>query len=239
MRSNYVTAIIVAAGNSSRMGGNISKQFISLNEKTVIEHTLTAFENCSLIDEIVVVAREQDIEKINSLVKKNSFTKVSHIVAGGNTRGESVANGINASSDISDKTHFFAIHDGARPIVLIKDIENVINKAFEVKSATLGVMVKDTIKIVDDKNIVVSTPNRADLRSIQTPQIFEKGLYISALNKAKSEGKDFTDDCQLVENFGKAVEVVIGNESNIKLTTPIDVIIAESILKAREQGEEI
>ncbi|MCH5299925.1 MAG: 2-C-methyl-D-erythritol 4-phosphate cytidylyltransferase [Ruminococcus sp.] len=239
MRSNYVTAIIVAAGNSSRMGGNISKQFISLNEKTVIEHTLTAFENCSLIDEIVVVAREQDIEKINSLVKKNSFTKVSHIAVGGNTRGESVANGINASSDISDKTHFFAIHDGARPLVLIKDIENVIKKAFEVKSATLGVMVKDTIKITDDKNIVVSTPNRADLRSIQTPQIFEKGLYISALNKAKSEGKDFTDDCQLVENFGKAVEVVIGSESNIKLTTPIDVIMAESILKAREQGEEI
>lgn len=239
MRSNYVTAIIVAAGNSSRMGGNISKQFIYLNEKTVIEHTLIAFENCSLIDEIVVVAREQDIEKINSLVKKNSFTKVSHIVAGGNTRGESVANGINASSDISDKTHFFAIHDGARPLVLIKDIENVIKKAFEVKSATLGVMVKDTIKIVDNKNIVVSTPNRADLRSIQTPQIFEKGLYISALNKAKSEGKDFTDDCQLVENFGKTVEVVIGSESNIKLTTPIDVIIAESILKAREQGEEI
>lgn len=239
MRNSYVTAIIVAAGNSSRMGGKISKQFISLNEKTVIEHTLSAFEKCNSIDEIVIVAREQDIEEIKSLVEKNLFNKVSQITTGGNTRGESVSNGIKASSNIANKPQFFAIHDGARPLVLIKDIENVINKAFEVKSATLGVMVKDTIKIADDKNLVVNTPDRAGLRSIQTPQVFEKELYISALNKAKAEGKDFTDDCQLIENFGKAVEVVIGSESNIKLTTPFDVIMAESILKAREQGEEI
>lgn len=218
------------------MGGKISKQFISLNEKTVIEHTLSAFQNCNLVNEIVVVAREQDIEKIKLLSVKNSFNKVSKIIAGGNTRGESVSNGINASSD---STNFFAIHDGARPLVLNKDIENVINRAFEIKSTTLGVMVKDTIKITDDKNLVVNTPDRANLRSIQTPQVFEKELYISALKKAKEEGKNFTDDCQLIENFGKSVEVVIGSESNIKLTTPFDVIMAQSILKAREQGEEV
>lgn len=218
------------------MGGKISKQFISLNEKTVIEHTLSAFQNCNLVNEIVVVAREQDIGKIKLIVKNNYFNKVFKIVTGGNTRGESVSNGINASSD---STNFFAIHDGARPLVLNKDIENVINRAFEIKSTTLGVMVKDTIKITDDKNLVVNTPDRADLRSIQTPQVFEKELYISALKKAKEEGKYFTDDCQLIENFGKAVEVVIGSESNIKLTTPFDVIMAQSILKAREQGEEV
>ncbi len=239
MSNNYVTAIIVAAGNSRRMGGNVSKQFIPLSEKTVIEHTLSAFEKCSLINEIVIVAREQDIKKIVLLVEKNSFNKVSEIVAGGNTRGESVSNGIKASSNITEKTQFFAIHDGARPLVLIKDIEKVINRAFEVKSAALGVMVKDTIKIADDKNMVVNTPNRAYLRSIQTPQVFDKELYISALKKAEKEGKDFTDDCQLIENFGKSVEIVIGSESNIKLTTPFDVIMAQSILKARKQGEEI
>ncbi len=235
MDNKFVTAIIVAAGNSTRMGGNISKQFISIKEKTVIEHTLTSFENCNVIDEVVIVARQQDIAKIKE-ISDNCFTKVKAITIGGETRGDSVSNGIKASS--VHTTHF-AIHDGARPMIKVSDIESVVNKALEVKSATLGVMVKDTIKAVDSENLVVSTPNRDSLRSIQTPQVFEKELYISALEKAESEGKNFTDDCQLIENYGESVQVVIGSESNIKITTPYDVIVAESILNSRDKGDNI
>lgn len=235
MDNKFVTAIIVAAGNSTRMGGNISKQFISIKEKMVIEHTLTAFENCNVIDEVVIVARQQDIAKIKEL-SYNCFKKVKAITTGGDTRGDSVSNGIKASS--ANTTHF-AIHDGARPMIKVSDIESVVNTAFKVKSATLGVMVKDTIKAVNDENTVVSTPNRDALRSIQTPQVFEKELYISALEKAESEGKNFTDDCQLIENYGESVQVVIGSESNIKITTPYDVIVAESILNSRDKGDNI
>lgn len=235
MKDIFVTAIIVSAGNSTRMGGNISKQFIFIKEKTVIEHTLTAFENCDAIDEVVIVARQQDIAKIKEL-SDNAFTKVKAITIGGATRGDSVSNGIKASS--VHTTHF-AIHDGARPMIKVCDIEAVVNKAIEVKSATLGVMVKDTIKVVDSENTVISTPNRDALRSIQTPQVFEKELYVSALDKAEKEGKNFTDDCQLIENYGESVQVVIGSESNIKITTPYDVIVAESILNSRRNGDNI
>lgn len=236
MKNTFVTAIIVAAGNSTRMGGSISKQFISIKEKTVIEHTLTAFENCNAIDEVVIVARQQDIAKIKEIADKTPFKKVKNITTGGDTRGDSVSNGIKASS--VHTTHF-AIHDGARPMIKIADIEAVVNKAIEVKSATLGVMIKDTIKTVDSENLVVSTPNRDSLRGVQTPQVFEKELYISALAKAESEGKNFTDDCQLIENYGDRVQVVLGSESNIKITTPYDVIVAESILNSRENGDNI
>lgn len=218
------------------MGGNISKQFIEIMGKTVIEHTLSAFEECPLINEIVVVSREKDIEKIKNTADQNCFDKVKNVVSGGKTRGESVSNGIKAACE---NTEFFAIHDGARPLILKKDIENVVKKAFEVKSAALGVAVKDTIKVADENSIVVSTPDRSSLRAIQTPQVFEKALYLSALEKAEKEGKDFTDDCQLIENAGGRVCIVLGSESNIKLTTPFDVIMAESILKARKQGENI
>ena len=231
MDNKFVTAIIVAAGNSTRMGGNISKQFISIKEKMVIEHTLTAFENCNVIDEVVIVARQQDIAKIKEL-SSNCFKKVKAITTGGDTRGDSVSNGIKASS--ANTTHF-AIHDGARPMIKVSDIESVVNTAFKVKSATLGVMVKDTIKAVNDENTVVSTPNRDALRSIQTPQVFERDLYTFALENAGDNAINFTDDCALIENMGGEVEVVKGSDENIKLTTPLDVIIAESILKAREQ----
>ena len=236
MKDRFVTAIIVAAGNSTRMGGKISKQFIEIMRKTVIEHTLFAFEDCDLIDEIVVVSREQDMEKIKSVAKKNRFNKVKNVVVGGKTRGESVASGIKAADE---KTSFFAIHDGARPLILKEDIENVVKKAFEVKSAALGVAVKDTIKVADENNLVVSTPDRSSLRAIQTPQVFEKTLYLSALEKAEREKKDFTDDCQLIENAGGRVYVVSGSESNIKITTPYDLIAAEGILKCRQKGESI
>lgn len=212
------------------MGIADSKQFIPLMGRPAIEYTLKAFESCYLIKEIVVVCREQDKERIRAIADENEFSKVKTLVEGGASRAESVRNGINAANE---KAEYFAIHDGARPLITVEEIERVVEAAFETGAATLGVPVKDTIKIVDGYNKIESTPLRSQLRAVHTPQVFEKELYRFALENAGDNMINFTDDCSLIENMGGEVEVVKGNEENIKLTTPIDVVIAESILKNR------
>lgn len=228
--SAYVSAVIVAAGGSVRMGIADSKQFIPLLNKPAIEYTLMAFQKCYLIKEIVVVCREQDVDRINALVNENGFTKVSNVVLGGSSRSQSVRNGIKAASE---KAKYFAIHDGARPLITVDEIERVVEAAFETGAATLGTSVTDTIKIVDGFNKIESTPLRSQLRAVQTPQVFERDLYMFALENAGENSLEFTDDCALIENMGGEVLVVKGSEENIKLTTPVDVILAESILKNR------
>lgn len=228
--ANFVSAIIVAAGGSVRMGIADSKQFIPLLGRPAIEYTLRAFEKCHFIKEIVVVCREQDKERIRLIADENGFSKVSSLVEGGASRAESVRNGIKAASS---KAKYFAIHDGARPLITVEEIERVIEAAFETGAATLGVPVKDTIKIVDGYNKIESTPLRSQLRAVHTPQVFERELYQFALENAGDNMINFTDDCSLIEHMGGEVEVVKGSEENIKLTTPIDVVIAESILSKR------
>lgn len=226
----YVSAIIVAAGGSVRMGIADSKQFIPLLSRPAIEYTLKAFQKCYLIKEIIVVCREQDTERIQAIVDENGFTKVSRLVLGGSSRAESVRNGVEAANE---KAKYFAIHDGARPLITVEEIERVTEAAFETGAATLGTTVTDTIKIVDGFNKIESTPLRSQLRAVQTPQVFEKDLYKFALENVGDNAINFTDDCALIENMGGEVEVVKGNVENIKLTTPIDIIIAESILNSR------
>lgn len=228
--SAFVSAIIVAAGGSVRMGIADSKQFIPLLSRPAIEYTLRAFQNCYLIKEIVVVCREQDMERIDSIVAENDFSKVKKLVVGGASRAESVRNGVKAASE---KAEYYAIHDGARPLITVEEIQRVAEAAFETGAATLGTSVKDTIKIVDGFNNIESTPLRSQLRAVQTPQVFEKDLYTFALENAGDNVINFTDDCALIENMGGEVQVVKGSEENIKLTTPIDIVIAESILKER------
>ena len=228
--SAYVSAVIVAAGGSVRMGIADSKQFIPLLDKPAIEYTLKAFQKCYLIKEIVIVCREQDVDRINELVNQNGFTKVSKVVLGGSSRPASVRNGIKAANE---KAKYFAIHDGARPLITVDEIERVVEAAFETGAATLGTSVTDTIKIVDGFNKIESTPLRSQLRAVQTPQVFERDLYMFALENAGENSLEFTDDCALIENMGGEVLVVKGSEENIKLTTPVDVILAESILKNR------
>lgn len=228
--SAYVSAVIVAAGGSVRMGIADSKQFIPLLDKPAIEYTLKAFQKCYLIKEIVIVCREQDVDRINELVNQNGFTKVSKVVLGGSSRSASVRNGIKSANE---KAKYFAIHDGARPLITVDEIERVVEAAFETGAATLGTSVTDTIKIVYGFNKIESTPLRSQLRAVQTPQVFERDLYMFALENAGENSLEFTDDCALIENMGGEVLVVKGSEENIKLTTPVDVILAESILKNR------
>ena len=172
------------------------------------------------------------MERIQSIIDENNFTKASKLVKGGASRAESVRNGVNATDE---RAKFLAIHDGARPLITVDEIERVVEASFETGAATLGTSVTDTIKIVDGFNKIESTPLRSQLRAVQTPQVFEKDLYTFALENAGDNAINFTDDCALIENMGGEVEVVKGSDENIKLTTPLDVIIAESILRAREQ----
>lgn len=231
--SAFVSAVIVAAGGSVRMGIADSKQFIPLLSQPAIEYTLKAFQKCHLIKEIVIVCREQDNDRINKIIELNGFSKVSKLVKGGDSRADSVRNGIGACSE---SAKYYAIHDGARPLITVEEIERVVEAAFDTGAATLGTSVKDTIKVVDGFNNIESTPIRSQLRAVQTPQVFERDLYRFALENAGDNIINFTDDCSLIENMGGEVLVVKGNEENIKLTTPIDIVIAESILKSRQQG---
>ena len=227
MNNYFVSAVVVAAGNSTRMGLEISKQFIKLNGECVISHTLKAFENSEIIDSVVVVCRESDRAEIESIIKEKEYKKVKAVVKGGNERADSVKNGI---FYCDEKTTHFAIHDGARPLIKKEDIEKVVKKAFETDAAALGTYVTDTIKVVDENDEIVSTPVRSELRAVQTPQVFKKELYLKALDFAEKNKQPVTDDCKLVENIGNKVKIVIGNDTNIKLTTKSDIKIAEAII---------
>lgn len=231
-QKQFVTAIIVAAGNSTRMGSTTSKQFIPLLDKPAIYYTLTAFESADSIDEVVVVCRECDLKQIKDIVRDSGFGKVKAYAFGGATRCESVRNGITAASECAD---YFAIHDGARALVRACDIDAVVSAAVVCKAAALAVPVTDTIKIVDNNGFVISTPQRETLRAAQTPQVFERNLYFSALKV--SEGETFTDDCALVEAAGAKVKLIVGDYTNIKLTTLQDVPLAEGILQRRMRGD--
>lgn len=228
--SAFVSAIIVAAGGSVRMGIADSKQFVSLLGRPAIEYTLRAFEKCGLISEIVVVSREQDIDRIRAIAAENKIDKLSEIVIGGDSRAQSVRNGVKAASP---SAKYYAIHDGARPLVTVEEIERVVEAAFETGAATLGTSVTDTIKVVDGYDNIESTPLRSQLRAVQTPQVFEAEFYSFAIENSRDNLMNYTDDCALIENMGGEVKVVRGSKENIKLTTPIDVIIAESILRNR------
>ena len=217
------TAVILAAGNGTRMKTKDSKLLLKINGKTVLERSVNAFLNISDVDEIIVVAREKDIPAFSDILTDERLS----FVVGGDTRQQSVMNAV----DVIDDCELIIIHDGARPLIKSEDIENTIRAAKENKAAAVGVFVKDTVKVVDKNGFVVSTPDRSTLFAVQTPQIFDFELYRNAAQNAREKGLDFTDDCQLVESFNQKVKTVVGSYSNIKITTPDDIELAENLLK--------
>ena len=223
------TAIIVAAGNSTRMGKGC-KQLILLQGKPVLFYTLSAFEQARLIDESILVCRKQEEEAFLRLIDEYRFTKVKALAPGGATRQASVASGISVASK---ETEYFAIHDGARCLITPQIIDAVVRDAFLYKASSVGMPVKDTIKVVSADGFVESTPNRKNLWAVQTPQVFERTSYLSALHRAEEEGKDYTDDCQLIEQNGGRVHMCMGSYQNIKITTADDITLAKSILQER------
>jgi len=221
----YNVAVILGAGNGTRMGIDKSKMLLEIGGKTVIERSVAAFSDMPEIDEIIVVCRECDVDLFSQLITDENVS----FVIGGETRQQSVMNAV----ETIDECDYIIIHDGARPLVTQKAIINTLDKAQECRAAATGVTVKDTIKDVDDNLAIVDTPDRSRLISIQTPQIFDFGLYKEALKKAQADSKDYTDDCQLVENLGTKVYAVQGDYDNIKITTKSDIPLAENILKMR------
>lgn len=225
----FNVAVILCAGSGTRMGIDKSKLLLEINGKTVLEKSVEAFLDLPEIDEVIVVCRECDLEAFSELLPDESVT----FVIGGDTRQGSISNAV----DVIDECDYIIIHDGARPLVTQQAILKTLDEAQITKAAATGVFVKDTIKIVDDDLNIVGTPNRKNLVSIQTPQIFDFGVYKQALNNARKSCRDYTDDCQLVEALGMRVSAVIGDYENIKITTPSDIPLAESIDRMR--GEEL
>lgn len=223
------SVVIVCAGNSTRMGG-VNKILLPLGERLVIGVTMQAFEKCESVSEIIIVARESDIPAIREEAEKAGISKLKACTAGGATRQESVMNGVKC---ISKDTELIAVHDGARPLVKPEYIEKTIKDASVFGGATLGVPVKDTIKMVDD-GLITDTPPRKFLYITQTPQVFKRKLYFEGIDFALEHGLDFTDDCQLVEAIGGKVYMTIGDYTNIKITTPEDIKIAEILLERND-----
>lgn len=215
-----ITAIIVAAGNGTRMGGVINKVFLPLGRETVIEHTLNTFRSSGMIDDIILVTRECDIE----LCKNFNDIKV---IVGGKTRQESVYNGLNEAKD----SDIVVIHDGARALITKEIIENAIEDAKKYGASAVGVPCKDTLKSVDENGFIKATLDRETTYQIQTPQIFKREEIIKAHEMAVCDGFSGTDDCSLYEKYIGKIKVTRGSYDNIKLTTPEDMFVAKNILK--------
>ena len=231
MKEYKVAAVIVAAGASSRMKSEKSKLFLKINNKSVIRKTLEIMDSVNIIDEIVVVVRKEDESAL--IQETKGVNKKISIAYGGSERQESVLNGVRAVVD----SDILLIHDGARPLVTADEIETVIYDCIKYGAATLSAVPKDTVKIGDKDGFVVSTPERSSLRNIATPQVFFRDDYLAAVEKAVEQGKSFTDDCQLIENNGGKVFMTIGEYTNIKITTPEDIAIAEALTNYKERGK--
>lgn len=221
-----VSVIIAAAGTGTRMGG-ISKPLLEICGKPVIIYSMEVFEALTEVSEIIVSAREDITEEIKRLSDKYNITKLTQIVRGGETRQQSVVNGLKA---VSKETELVAVHDAARPLIKAEFVKQCIRDAEIFGAAALGVPVKDTLKVVSG-GLVTDTPDRSSLYIIQTPQIFKKELYVKGVNFALEHSLDFTDDCQLAEAVGRKVYISKSDYANIKITTPEDLDIAEILSK--------
>ncbi|MBE7026493.1 MAG: 2-C-methyl-D-erythritol 4-phosphate cytidylyltransferase [Ruminococcaceae bacterium] len=226
-------ALIVAGGSGTRMKlenskyAGVNKVFLNVGDMPVLAHTLTAFENCDVIDKIVVVTRECDIPLCSQLAREFNITKLKSVVCGGDTRQKSVLNGL---VEIEDESQLVAIHDGARCLITPEDIKRVVLSAKENGAAALGIACTDTLKRVDGNMNITQTVERANIYRIQTPQVFFTNQIIDAHKKAVDDGFEVTDDCSVAEYVGINVKVVEGSVNNIKLTTREDLILAEALL---------
>lgn len=222
------SVVVVAAGSSTRMGQD--KILKDLGGVPVIVHSLRTFESVAEVGEVIVVTREDLIPVIGALCREFGLQKVKKVVRGGGSRVESSRLG---TLEVDRGTRLIAIHDGARPFASEELIRTVICRAAETGAAAPAVPVKDTIKIAKN-GIIESTPDRSTLFAVQTPQVFEASLICAALQKALDDGAEVTDDCSVVERLGMKVSLTEGDERNIKLTTPADLLWGDCLLNERE-----
>ncbi len=222
-----VGAVIVAAGESQRMGG-VDKVLALLGGKPILVRVVNAFQRCNPIDQIVVVLSEQNLERGQQLVAEQGWSKVSDVCVGGRRRQDSVEVGLRRLSNCD----WIIIHDGARPLVTVDLINRGLEAAKETGAAVAAVPVTDTIKLAGDDRIVHQTPSRQNLWAVQTPQVFRVGIITEAYSRAN---EDVTDDASLVEQLGCKVKLYMGSYDNIKVTTPDDLALAELLWQKYEQ----
>ena len=204
------------------------KPYLELDDRPILSHTIGVFDQSSVVDAIFVIVDEMDFDVCRSaVIGPYDFQKVAGLVSGGETRQDSVCNGLKA---LPKDTDFVVVHDGVRPFVTDEMIFTCLEAAADWGAAVAAVPVKDTIKITDSDGFVVDTPDRSRLWSVQTPQVFRRDLLIEAHQHARQEGIQLTDDAALVEQLGLKVKCVMGSYSNLKITTPEDLIVAEGLM---------
>lgn len=221
-----ISAIILAGGKGKRMGAKISKQYIELNGKPILYYTLKKFVDCEGIDKIILVLPKDEIEYCNKEILEKYSLKVDMIVEGGKERQDSVYNALQKIND----SEIVIIHDGARAFVSERVIKDGIKYAKIYGAAAPGVMPKDTIKVVDENGFSDSTPDRSKLLAIQTPQTFKLEIIKECHEKVKENNISVTDDTMVVEMYNNKVYLYNGEYTNIKVTTPEDLILAERLI---------
>ena len=223
-----ISAIILAGGKGKRMNSSISKQFIEIKGKPIIYYTIKKFNDNKKIDDIVVVLSQEEIEYFKENILKKYDLKVDKIVIGGAERQDSVYNGLKSLENT--ETDIVLIHDGARPFISDRIIEDGIKYASIYGACAPGVMPKDTIKIKEKNNFSIDTPNRETLVAIQTPQVFKFREILECHKRVKIDKVVVTDDTMVVERYGKKVYLYDGEYTNIKVTTPEDLILGEKLI---------
>lgn len=232
MKKPYVTAIILAAGSGTRMRCEKTKQQIEIAGKSILERTLGIFEECDLVNDIIIVARDTEIDFVKSVSK--NISKLYKIVLGGSCRAESAKNGF---LEISNESEFVAIHDGARCFTTVETLDKVIRDAFTFGAATASSNVYDTVKEIDENGFIKFTHNRNSLRLVQTPQVFSAELYKRALNLSDIFDATITDDNMLLERLGVPVFCSDTDPDNIKITTEKDLSYARFLLESELNNE--
>lgn len=217
-------AVIVAAGSASRMGG-IDKVMAELQGEPMVLRTVRAFQQSDVIRSVVIVTRADLVETIGELCQ--GMDKICAVVEGGSSRQASVAAGLKA---LPKGTELVAVHDAARPLISQTVIDRTVRAAHTYGAAAPAIPVKDTVKVVQG-GLVLQTPDRSKLQAVQTPQVFDLELLQGALEKARQDNAEVTDDCSAVERLGMSVKIVEGDEQNLKVTTPMDLQIARLILE--------
>lgn len=233
-KRNDTAAVIVAAGNSTRMGKKTNKQFLELQGVPVLAHTLMAYQRCKLIRQIVVVTQPQNFEEVYRMAELYGIKKLVALAAGGATRQESAKKGI---AKLGKEVRYVAIADGARCLTTPAQIAKVCLKAYRYKAASAAHLIADTVKRTNSSGMVKETVDRTNLWQAQTPQIFHTALYHAAMYKAEEDQYEVTDDNSLIEHLGYQVRMVECGIENIKITTPNDLPLAEAILQYRSTKE--
>ena len=225
----YCTAIIAAAGQSQRMNGG-DKLLMDLHGAPVLMWTLRALDRSSLVDEIIIAARKDLLLEIGDICSRAALTKPIRIIKGGETRLASV---LAAAVEADPRAELIAVHDGARPLIRTEMIDDLIRQGNSTFAVAPAVPMSDTIKMADGNGRVTATPDRKTLFAVQTPQVFQSSILKAALQSAMDAGAQVTDDCSAVERLGKEVYLIDGDPENIKITTPLDLVIANAILEQR------